>query len=349
MIRPASLALALVSLAACTAPPPAPALPVTAEIQASGETAAVVTGDDAADDPAIWRNAAQPAASLIVATDKKAGLHVYGLDGTDRSFTPAGRVNNVDLRSDVMVAGRPQILVGASDRNNETQGAIALFTLDAQAARLSPLAVLPAGSGEAYGFCLWRRARDGAAFAFLVDKDGLVRQFALDVAGSAPKAAEVRRFKLATQSEGCVADDRTGLLYVAEEDVGVWRISAEPDGGDKPVAFAKADGIRLVADAEGLALAPKGETGGWLVVSSQGDSAYALYDLETQAFAGRFKVAAGKVGATSETDGIDLQLGDFGPAYPQGLMVVQDGDNAPKAQNFKLIDWRKAQAALKLP
>lgn len=347
MLRAAPLALVL--LAACTAPAPAPSLPVTLEVQASGETAAVVSDKDAADDPAIWRNPAQPAASLIVATDKQVGLHVYGLDGTDRSFVPAGRVNNVDLRDNILVAGQPRILVGASDRNDKAQGAIALFTLEGQTATLAPLAVLPAGSGEAYGFCLWRRARDGAAFAFLVDKDGMVRQFALDLAGAAPKAQQVRQFKLNTQSEGCVADDRTGQLYVAEEDVGVWKISAEPDGGVQPQAFAKVDGARLVADAEGLAIAPQGASGGWLVVSSQGDSAYALYDLADGAFAGRFRVTAGQVGATSETDGIEIALGDFGPSYPNGLMIAQDGDNAPKAQNFKLIDWRAVRTALKLP
>ena len=87
-------------LSGCSATDPAPAAsPVaTASVQARGETQAVGTANaDAADDPAIWRNAANPAASLIVATDKKAGLYVYGLDGKVRSFVAAGRVNNVDL------------------------------------------------------------------------------------------------------------------------------------------------------------------------------------------------------------------------------------------------------------
>ena len=35
-------------------------------------------------DPAIWRNVQNPAASLIVGTDKKAGLYVYGMDGKVR-------------------------------------------------------------------------------------------------------------------------------------------------------------------------------------------------------------------------------------------------------------------------
>src|SRR5688572_3125605 len=46
-----------------------PAVTVTAR----GETTPVGTPNaDAADDPAIWRNAADPAQSLIVGTDKKA-------------------------------------------------------------------------------------------------------------------------------------------------------------------------------------------------------------------------------------------------------------------------------------
>ena len=47
------------------------------------------------------------------------------------------------------------------------------------------------------------------------------------------------------------------------------------------------------------------------------------------------------------TDGIAVMTGDFGPAFPQGLMVAQDGENSP-AQNFKLVGWGKIKAALKL-
>ncbi|WP_426030377.1 phytase [Caulobacter sp. DWP3-1-3b2] len=39
----------------------------------------------------------------------------------------------------------------------------------------------------------------------------------------------------ATQSEGWVADDRTGQLYVAEEDVGVWRFPAAPEIQPEPL------------------------------------------------------------------------------------------------------------------
>jgi len=347
-----ALLLTAATLAGCAGgpPPAAPGDVKTVSVPAARETVAVASADDAADDPAIWRNPADPAASLIVATDKKAGLYVYGLDGKVRSQSPAGRVNNVDLRDGVTIAGTKGILVGASDRNDVAHGKIALYRLDGASGALTSLGAVPAAPGEAYGFCLWRRASDRAVFAFLVMKDGAIVQARLDVSGSAPKLEVVRTVKLATQSEGCVADDRTGVLYVAEEDVGVWRLDADPASKAPPRMFALVDGKRLVADTEGLALAKRGRSGGALIVSSQGDSAYAAYGLADGKFLGRFRIVQGPsgVGGTSETDGIEVSLEDFGPAFPQGVLIAQDGDNAPAAQNFKLVDWREVKKALGL-
>jgi 3-phytase len=349
------LALPLLSLAACATGgkevPVAvrianatPAVSVTAR----GETAPVGTPNaDAADDPAIWRNAADPAQSLIVGTDKKAGLYVYGLDGKTRDFLDAGRVNNVDLRDGVTINGQSGILVVASDRNDVANAKLALFRLDPATARLSALGKVDAGKGEAYGICLYREA--AATYAFIVLKDGTVNQVALDASGIAPTGRIVRSMKLGTQSEGCAVDDRTGILYVAEEDVGLWRFDARATGSTVPVMIAAADGRNLVADAEGVAIAPIGEKDGYVLVSSQGDNGYVAYRLSDDSYAGRFRVVDGpKVGGSEETDGIDLMLGDFGPTYPGGLFVAQDGHNAAAAQNFKLVAWDDIAGALNL-
>ena len=122
--------------------------------------------------------------------------------------------------------------------------------------------------------------------------------------------------------------------------------SAAAPGTATPIA--RVDGRTLVADAEGLALAPKGAKGGYLVVSSQGDNAYTLYRLPGVIYAGRFRIGGGAIDGTSDTDGIELALGDFGPDYPKGLFVAQDGDNAPDTQNFKYVSWAKIVAALGL-
>jgi 3-phytase len=52
-------------------------------------------------------------------------------------------------------------------------------------------------------------------------------------------------------------------------------------------------------------------------------------------------------GATQETDGIAVAPGSFGADYPDGLFIAQDGDNAPAAQNFKLVSWRDILRAVK--
>ncbi len=339
--------LGLLPLAAgCTTAEKRPAFSPapTASVQARGETAAVGTANaDAADDPAIWRNPADPAASLIVGTDKKAGLYVYDLAGKQLSFIDAGRVNNVDLR-DMGAAG---IIVAASDRNDPLNAQLALFRLDPVTRKLTPLGKVAAGAGEAYGVCLYR---DGASLqAFNILKDGTINQLALDLSSAAPAGRIVRNMKLATQSEGCAVDERTRRLYVAEEDVGMWRFDARATGSTTPAKIAAADGIQIVADTEGVALATEGDgNGGYLLVSSQGDNAYAVYRLSDESYVGRFRIGAGKFGATEETDGIDVVAGDFGVDYPGGLFVAQDGHNTPSAQNFKLVAWADIKTALGL-
>jgi 3-phytase len=333
--------LALALLGGCTTV--APIGTAVPEVSAGAETDPVATADDAADDPAIWRNPRDPARSLVIGTDKQAGIHVYDLKGKRLSFTPAARLNNVDLRD---VQGR--VIVAASDRADVAQGHVALFTLDTAGARLVPMGRHRTGTGEAYGMCLWRRARDGALFGFVVMKDGRIDQVAIDLAAPAPRVTTIRSMKLASQAEGCVADDRTGQLYVAEEDAGLWRFAADPGASATGTPVARVDGRTLVADAEGLALAPRGRNGGWLIASSQGDNAYTLYRLPGVTYAGRFRIGGGTIDGTSETDGIELALGDFGPDYPKGLFVAQDGDNAPDTQNFKYVSWAKVLKALRL-
>lgn len=313
---------------------------VTVEVKAKAETVPVgTTADDAADDPAIWRNRRDPAASLIVATDKKAGLYVYGLDGKVRHFVADGRLNNVDL----VDMGRAGIMVVASDRNDEAAARLRLYRLDPVTAQLVPLAVFDGGAGEAYGLCLVRR---GSGFdAFSVLKDGLVAQVQVRL-GKVPKGTIVRYLKVPTQTEGCVVDPRSETLYVGEENVGIWTFDARARGPVLGKLAVRVDGTRLVADVEGLALAPQGRKGGWLVASSQGDNAYVLFRLPDLAYAGRFRIAAGQFGSVEETDGIELKLGNFGPDYPAGLFVAQDGMNEPAAQNFKLVSWAEVLAKM---
>lgn len=325
------------------------------DVPAQAETTPVGSANvDAADDPAIWRNAANPAASLLLGTDKKAGLYVYGLDGKVRDFAPAGALNNVDLREVRMADGSTRILVAASDRTDRAEPRIALFTLDGPTGKLAVLGTEPflkAGHApaEAYGFCMGAPLLAGElARAYVVLKDGTVAESRLVERAGKVVPEHLRDVKVATQAEGCVVDDVTKTLYVAEEDVAIWKIplAAAALTARSYAKVGAADG--LVDDIEGLAIARQADGRAYLVASSQGDNAYTLFDLATDKPAGRFRINGGTLGGTSDTDGIEVILGDFGPAFPEGLFMAQDGDNAPDAQNFKLLSWRAIRTALGL-
>jgi len=305
------------------------------EINASGQTAPVGTAnEDAADDPAIWRNVADPSASLVVATDKRAGLYVYDLDGKVRSFLRAGLLNNVDL----ITLRSGMVMVAASDRSDPVNAKILLASLDTQTGVLTELSRVSAGDGEAYGFCMGAQAADGSISMFSPIKDGRIAINVVREDNGKWISTTDTFARVPTQPEGCVYDARTQLLYVGEEEAGIWRFDAGTGNGEGTMVVP-IDNKMLVADVEGLALAASGEEGGYLVASSQGDNAYAVYSLPDLAPIGRFRIAGGEIGGAEETDGIELALGDFGPDYPAGLFVAQDGVNQPDAQNFKLVSW----------
>src|SRR3546814_16085121 len=83
------------------------------------ETVPAGSYGDAADDPAIWANPGDPAASLVIATDKKAGLYVYDMRGEVVQFLPDGQMNNVDLREGFALSGGQVVLFTASTRHDD--------------------------------------------------------------------------------------------------------------------------------------------------------------------------------------------------------------------------------------
>ena len=339
-------------------------------VQASAETVPVIDGSDAADDPAIWVNERNPAASWVVGTNKRRGLEVYDLAGTRHGRVDAGRVNNVDLRT-VEVSGAQVVVVGGTNRTTNT---IDVWALDQETGALTDLltAPIPADLDDPYGFCLYRSLKGGALFAIATDKAGGAAQWHLADTGTGKLRGErVRTIHTETQPEGCVADDANGVLYIGEEGAGVWRLGAEPDDPadakeliatvrpeEEAEAPNPASPHRLTADVEGLALyAPPDAApeAGYLVASSQGNWTYVVFDRSPpHAYRGTFRVADGDaIDGAGETDGIDVVAMPVGADYPQGLLVVQDGYNVDPAgekqnQNFKYVSWAEVAGALAL-
>lgn len=323
-------------------------------VTATVETAAVASFGDAADDPAIWADPSDPASSLVVATDKKAGLYVHDMQGKVLQFVPDGKVNNVDLREGFSLGGEKIVLVTATNRTDQS---ISIFKLDTQARRLVDIAdgTQPTGLGDPYGLCM-THAGEGRMHVFVNGDDVRKRQWELVDAGNGRvRAKHLRDTTFDSQTEGCVVDDATAALYVNEEDVGLWRLSAAPDGGDaKTIVERIADNPAVLDDYEGLGIYDLGDGRGYIVVSSQGNDTYAVYRLEgKQEYLGSFAVVADPVlgiDGISETDGLEITSRNLGPGFEHGAMIAQDGRNVMPVenQNYKYVPWESIARALKL-
>jgi 3-phytase len=320
-------------------------------VSATVETEPVASSRDAADDPAIWIHPTDPAKSLVIGTDKKRGLDVYDLSGKRVQSLPDGRMNNVDLRPGFQLDGNEVAIVAATNRTDQS---LALYAADANG-RLRNVTDgrIPTGMADPYGLCMYRNPA-GEYFVFANDADSSVyKQWKLQARGSKVGATVVREFSVGSQAEGCAADDTNGRLYIAEEDVGLWRYSAEPTGGSQRVAVDTVKSGHLTDDAEGVTIFYGAGSQGYLIVSSQGSNDYNVYRRDgDNAFIGKFAIVANNnIDGTSDTDGIDVTSAPLGSAFPRGVFIAQDGDNtAPNAaQNFKLVPWERIANALNLP
>jgi 3-phytase len=232
--------------------------------------------------------------------------------------------------------------VTAGDRRDNR---IAIYTIDPRTGNLerAPAHVLTTGI-DTYGSCMYHSAKTGRFYYVVTgERVGEFEQWELFDRDGRVDGRRVRTEHVGPgRAEGCVADDELGRLYIAEEDVGIWRYGAEPGGGDaRYLVDSTRSGGRLVADVEGLAIAHTDAGAGYLVASSQGDNSFVIYKRTgDNRFVRRFRITAGaSTDGAEATDGIDVTTANLGPSFPRGLFVAQDGNNRGANQNYKFVPW----------
>ncbi|HET9953778.1 MAG TPA: phytase [Polyangiaceae bacterium] len=297
---------------------------------------------DIADDSAIYANPSAPELSVVLADNKDdsaGGIAVFDMQGKLLQLRKEGKIGNVDLREGFSLGGQTIVLVGA---NNRTHDSIQFWRLDPSTRQLSnPIGEAKTSNAPNYGFCLYHSAATGKFYAFVTQETGasVIEQYELTESGGRLMASKVRAFEVGSITEGCVADDELGRLYVAQEDVAIWRYDAEPSGGSQRTRVASVGDGHLVADLEGLGLAKGAGTSGYLVVSVQSESRFAIYDRESNAYLRGFSISANAdIDAPDQTDGLDISTVNLGPGFPHGALIVHDGENANGAtSNLKYI------------
>jgi len=311
---------------------------------------------DAADDPAIWVHPTEPEKSIIIGSNKRGGIHLYNLQGKEIAYSPVGNVNNVDVIPSFQLAGKSIILVGGSNRTDQS---IDLLMLDPEKGDLQDVAAnaLKVNSEEIddiYGFCFYQDREMGKSYVFINGKNGRLQQFEL-MATEAGKidVRKVREVLFNSQVEGMVVDDLYESLYVGEEGEGIWKLSAAADGGShkRLISMSGEENKAISYDIEGLAIYKKGK-GGYLLASSQGNFSYAAFDrLGENRYIGSFVIkASDTLDGVEETDGIEASPAYLGEEFPQGVFLAQDGFNhlgeELHPQNFKIVDWREIESVL---
>jgi 3-phytase len=315
------------------------------------ETTPVPHSGDAADDPAIWIHPSDPAQSTIIGADKQGGLAVYDLAGEELQYVPDGKMNNVDLRTDFPLGDQSVSLVTAS---NSSTNSIAIYQVDTATRQLKNVAARTITTiSPAYGACMYRSASTGKFYYFVNNKAGDVEQWELFDNGSGQVDGRVvRTFAVGGRTEGCVADDEVGHLYIGEEKMGIWKYGAEPDAETvRTLVDRTGAGGNLTIDAEGLTIAYGANGSGYLIASSQGNSSFAVYDRQgMNTYLKSFEIPSRNgIDDVKQTDGIDVTTGNLGPAFPHGVFVAQDGYNDNGNQNFKLVPWQSIINLLSTP
>ncbi|MDF5736747.1 MULTISPECIES: phytase [unclassified Nostoc] len=340
-----------------------------------------------ADDPAIYVNATKAADSLVLTSVKNAGLRVYDLSGNLlQTVNPGGiRYNNIDLQYGFKLGNQSMDIAVASDRGNDK---LAIFKINPnpttpgqyleditdsnigtifQASPFEP--PYSASTRSSYGVTLYRSPVTNDYYVFTSRREtGDIAQFKLIDKGNGKIGTElVREFTIPSpitegrspQTEGMVVDQETGFLYIAQEDVGIWKFQAEPDGGTTGKLIDRVrfeGGSHLTDDAEGLTIYYGKNGTGYLLASSQGDSTFVAYTREgNNEYVGNFAIGNnGSIDSVQESDGADVINVPLGPNFPFGLFVTQDGSNESAKtidgenvnSNFKLVPWENIANAL---
>lgn len=303
----------------------------------------------------------------------------------------AGRLNNAEIIYDFSLNGKNVDLVVLSDRGLDK---LAIYTIDINADKLltyvtaatAPLIFaknqqdINAGN-TAYGLAT---AKTDKTMAF-VTQNSETRVAQLEIFDNGNGTVSYKnianldfpeKFILPDNSlwtpcsdddgehphlEGMVADIENNALFLAQEDVGIWKLKLSDAANSQDwqlISKVKAYGVpysrtwsdaedeyicqldnskdkhygndHLIADAEGLTLYDGGNGKGYLLASSQGDNTIAIYNRTAPyKYIKSFTVGDGDIDGVDETDGMMVVNANFGGQFSQGVLIMQDGDNQP--------------------
>ncbi|MGX8903703.1 phytase [Streptomyces netropsis] len=360
------LAARAFTLVLCTALAASVAFPAQASsiagVRPKAETAPLYDdkagGDANADDPAIWRNAADPGRSLVVATAKQGGLRVYDLDARQVQAIPApagpgagdapGRFNNVDLVQGLRLGGARADVAVVSDRGNDR---LRIYRIDRDRpggplTDVTDPGVRPVFSAHqaeinkqktAYGLATWTDRKTGRSYA-LVSQRNRTRIALLELTATANGTVDYRQVRTIDLPSSFRLPNGTS-----------WTPCAEP--GELP----QVEGM-VVDPADGTVYAGQEDVGIWridagltgtpkLVDKVREYGVPGTYDEQTEECTPGAGPGYGGERLTADVEGLTLVTEPDGDGH---LLASSQGDNTFVAYDRERDDANEFEGAFRI-
>lgn len=292
------------------------------------------------DDAAIWINRTDPAASLVIGTDKDAdgALYVFDLDGKilqDKVVRGLLRPNNVDIAYGVMLGGQRIDVAVVSERYAQR---LRIYRLP----DMAPVdgGGIPVFQGErardVMGIALYTRQSDEALFAVVSRPDafapteGYLHQYRLLDDGTGQLRGVFTRafgsWSGTKEIEAIAVDNELGYVYYSDENYGIRKYHIDPlqEDAEEQIAVFGLDGF--VEDREGLSVYKRDDGTGYLFVSDQQANRFNIYSREgTEGNPHQHSLLASILMATEESDGSDITSVPL-PGFPGGIFVAMSSN-----------------------
>lgn len=293
------------------------------------------------DDPAIWINKLNPAASVIVGTDKETdgGLYVFDLHGKIiNKVLGLKRPNNVDIAYGMQLGDKLFDIAAATERESNK---LRFFSVpDLQPVDGGGLEIF---TGEAergpMGVAFYKRSSDNTFYVIVGRKNGpsegyLWQYKLIDDKGqiALQLVRKFGKFSGKKEIESIAVDQSLGYVYYSDEQVGIRKYYADPDKGNEELALFGLGEYK--ADNEGISIYTLDDTTGYLLVSNQSNSSFNIYPREgTNGNPHLHKRVTEIPVSTQESDGSDITSVSL-PGFEGGLFVAMSTD-----KTFQYYRW----------
>ncbi len=300
------------------------------------------------DDPAIWVNPADPAASLVIGTDKdeEGALYVYDLSGKiieEKTVRGLKRPNNVDVAYGLQLGGQSVDIAVATERMTHQ---LRIFSLpDMEPLDNGGILVFEGETGEEYrdlmGIALYTDLF-GKIYAVVGRKNGptdgtYLWQYLLeDDSSGSIKATLVRKFGNYSghkEIESIAVDNELGYIYYSDEQVGVRKYYADPAKGNEELALFATEGY--TDDNEGISIYKTSDSTGYILVSDQAANQFMVYSREgtSENPHDHVHITTLKT-STNQSDGSEIVSIPLNDDFKHGIFVAMSDD-----KTFQFYRW----------